>query len=136
MTKIAATFNSANNRQYNGTNYGNGKETVTHKSVLAVVNGEIRELIVYRAYMGRSRSASQVYATIWIHDGAAGIHCSGSGSAGGYGYNKESAAAYEAARDAGFSFDRCLSGTGQIDQMLAAMAAALGYENVAIFGHG
>lgn len=136
MANILATFNSASNGEYNGKNYANEKETVTHKSVLAVVDGEIRELITYRAYMGRSKSASQVYATIWITDGAHGIYCSGSGQAGGYGYHKESAAAADAANSAGFTFNHSLGGTGQIDQMLEAMARALGYEKVSVFGHG
>lgn len=119
---------------YAGTNYGNSKETVTHKSVLTIVDGEIKEVVTYRAYMGRSKSASQVYATIWIH--SPGVHRSGSGQAGGYGYHKESAAAYYAAISCGFTFNYALGGTGQIDQMLEAMALALGYEKVAIFGHG
>jgi hypothetical protein len=136
MNNIIATFNAAHNGEHKGTNYANGRETVTHKNVLAVVDGEIREIIVYRAYMGRSRSASRVYATIWVHDGANSIYCSGSGQAGGYGYHKESAAAAEAAQAVGFTFDQYLHGTGQIDEMLTAMAKALGYEKTSIFGHG
>ena len=119
---------------YKGRNYGGEKETVTHKSVICVVGDEIKEVITYRAYMGRSKGSSTVYATIWVHSGE--CHRSGSGSAGGHGYHKESAAAYEAAIACGFEFNRSLSGTGQIDQMLEAMAIALGHENPAIFGFG
>lgn len=144
MEKITATAPAANvgmsydekkaAGHYAGRNYGGEKETVTHKSVICIVDGKAVEPITYRAYMGRSKGVSTVYATIWVHPGE--CHRSGSGSAGGYGYHKESAAAYDAAISCGFTFSKCLSGTGQIDQMLAAMALALGYENPAIFGFG
>lgn len=144
MEKITATAPASNKGMtyddkkaaghYKGKNYGGEKETVTHKSVICIVDGKAIEPITYRAYMGRSKGAAVVYATIWAHSPE--CHRSGSGQAGGYGYHKESAAAYEAAMACGFSFDRSLHGTGQIDQMLEAMALALGYENPAIFGFG
>lgn len=83
----------------NGRNYGNEKELVGAYSVMGKINGELREVVVARAYMGRSRSASTVYASIWVH--GADIHAAGHGSAGGYGYHKESAAFAEAITSAG-----------------------------------
>lgn len=49
--------------------------------------------------MGRSRNASTVYASIWVH--ANGHYLAGHGNAGGYGYHKESAAFQDAITSAG-----------------------------------
>lgn len=82
----------------NGRNYSSEKELVGAYTVLGKINGEMREIVTARAYMGRSRSASTVYASIWVHVG----ECpSGHGSAGGYGYHKESAAFQDAISSAG-----------------------------------
>jgi hypothetical protein len=83
----------------NGRNYGGEKELICAYTVLGKIDGEMREVVTARAYMGRSRSASTVYASIWIH--ANGYHLAGHGSAGGYGYHKESAAFADAIRSAG-----------------------------------
>ena len=82
----------------NGYNYSRDKELAHAYSVLAKINGEMREIVTARAYVGRSRNASTVYASIWVHIG----DCpSGKGSAGGGGYHKESAAFADAIRSAG-----------------------------------
>ena len=47
----------------------------------------------------RSSAASVVYASIWVHGKA--VYCAGYGSAGGYGYHKESAAFQDAISNAG-----------------------------------
>lgn len=85
----------------NARNYGNEKETVSNFIVLGKINGETREVVNARCYMGRSRSASTVYASIWVHGN--GIYTSGKGTAGGYGYHKESAAISDAISDAGIT---------------------------------
>jgi len=51
----------------NATNYGNNKETVSKFVVLGKLNGEMREVVDCRVYMGRSASASTVYASLWVH---------------------------------------------------------------------
>lgn len=112
-----------------------------------VVNhkGELRNAIIIRLYMGRSRSASVVHASVWIHC-ADGSHMSGRGSAGGYGYCKQSSAIGEALRAAGvhmfgspygrysgeavdmkerFWMDG--TGTSAMDEILGAVARAAGY---------
>lgn len=80
----------------NAVNHSREKEIVGAYSVLGKINGEMREILTARAYMGRSRSASTVYASIWVHGLTADTCTSGKGSAGGYGYHKESAAFAEA----------------------------------------
>ena len=82
----------------NGKNHAVEKELVSAYSVIGKINGELREVVVARAYMGRSRNASTVYASIWVHGGD--IYCSGHGRAGGHGYHKESAAFDSAIRSA------------------------------------
>lgn len=82
----------------NARNYGNEKETVSKFVVLGKVNGETREIVDARCYMGRSRNSSTVYAALWVH--GAGVYTSGRGQAGGYGYHKESAAIADAIRSA------------------------------------
>jgi hypothetical protein len=84
--------------QSNAYNYGRDKELVSAYSVVGTINGELREIVTARAYMGRSGSASVVYISLWVH-GA--IHASGKGSAGGYGYHKESQALADAIESAG-----------------------------------
>lgn len=74
----------------NAYNYSGQKEIVSKYVVIGKIRGEIREIVDARAYMGRSRSASTVYASIWVHGD--NIYTSGRGQAGGYGYHKESAA--------------------------------------------
>ena len=83
----------------NGTNYANNKEVVSTWTVVGKINGELRDVVTLRCYMGRSSSASVVYASIWV----SGRDCytAGSGSAGGGGYDKQSAAAQEAIARAG-----------------------------------
>lgn len=84
--------------QSNGRNYGGDKELISAYSVIGTIKGEQREVVTFRAYMGRSASASVVYGSLWVH-GA--FHCSGKGSAGGYGYHKKSAALQDAITSAG-----------------------------------
>jgi hypothetical protein len=83
----------------NGRNYGNEKELVDIFNVVGKVNGELRDVVCCRAYMGRSSSASVVYASIWVH--SPGVSTSGKGSAGGGGYHKVSAAIGDAISSAG-----------------------------------
>ena len=70
------------------------KETVSAYSLVVSHKGELKEAIVCRVYMGRSRQAREVYACIWVH--GIGTWASGKGSAGGYGYHKESQAIADA----------------------------------------
>ena len=85
----------------NGKNYSGEKEIVSAYSVMATVDGELREVVICRCYMGRSRSASTVYCSLWVH--GKGVYAAGHGSAGGYGYHKESAALAQAITSAGIT---------------------------------
>lgn len=89
---------------HNGKNLSGGKELVSAYSIVGMIEGEMREIVVARCYMGRSRSASTVYASIWVNGiwvNGEGFSVSGSGRANGYGYHKESTAIGEAISSAG-----------------------------------
>ena len=97
---IKAVF-TAENEPRNGWQYNN-KELVDQY----VVTDKKTEKVVVdcRVYMGKSRNASTVFASIWINgiNSQADLYVSGSGKAGGYGYCKASAAVESAIHSAGF----------------------------------
>lgn len=74
-------------------------------------------------------------AAIWINDSASDTHTSGTGSAGGYGYHRPSAAASEAIRNAGITLDKDISGVGEsaIEAAVKAIAEMLGYTDCPVF---
>ncbi len=113
----------------NAVNYGDKKELI---KTFNLITDELKEIITVRCYMGRSASASTVYASIWIN--APGYHSSGRGNAGGYGYHKESAAISAAIESAGITLDQSIEGVGNtaIEDALKAIAAALGFSDVLI----
>ena len=110
---------------YRGHNYGNEKEICSTFNVIVIQKGRMVEAVTCRIYMGRSRSASTVYATVWLHGKE--YHGSGTGQAGGYGYHKESAAVDTALAMAGVKLSRSVHGTGETQAALEATARALGY---------
>lgn len=83
----------------NARNYGDDKETIAERKIVARIGGKLRIVCDARFYMGRSSSASVVYCALWVHGKDKWF--SGKGSAGGYGYHKQSAALEEAIRSAG-----------------------------------
>lgn len=124
----------------NARNYYGEKELVGHYSVVAnSPNGPI-EIVTARAWMGRSRNASTVYASIWVKS-KSGDWTSGTGKAGGYGYHKESAAFQEAIDSAGIELfgdvygrektnkhaDISGVGTSAMHDAFLAIARAAGY---------
>lgn len=123
----------------NGKNHGGNKELVNAYSFVVNTAKGMREVITVRVYMGRSSTASTVYASVWIRGKQTCM--SGHGTAGGYGYHKESAAIGCALRNAGvelFEKDQgsawCsfyIDGTGSYyyEGIFKAIARALGYSD-------
>ena len=75
-------------------------------------------------------------AAIWVNDHTnSEINTSGTGSAGGYGYHRPSAAASEAIRNAGIELDQDISGCGDsaIEEAVKAIAEMLGYKDCPVF---
>lgn len=122
------------NPQQNGRNYGGEKEMTAAYIVIGIGASrlDVDEIATLRIYMGRSRNASRVYASLWVH--GKGVHCAGSGWAGGYGYHKPSAAAAAAFADAGICLDEGIAGRGDsaITSALHAVGIALGYDTVRV----
>ena len=115
--------------QSNAVNYGNKKELVNSWNVIVNSEDGLKNIITARCYMGRSASASTIYANLWVRD--AEHRTSGAGKAGGYGYHKQSAAIAEAIRSAGIELDKDIAGVGDsaIEEALEAIALSLGYES-------
>jgi hypothetical protein len=79
------------------------------------------------------------YACLWINDSDKNIHCNGSGSAGGYGYHRPSAAAAEALESAGIELSNPIGGRGDsaISEAMKALAVHFKYKTYLIFkAHG
>ena len=119
----------------NARNYWQEKELVNRLQVVAKVGDEYETPIDARFWMGRSRSASVVYCSIWVHGRINDYKdWSGRGTAGGGGYHKESAALDAAIRSAGIVMDSHFGGCGEgaMRHALTAIAVALGYEDFTI----
>ncbi len=111
------------------------KEQVAAYKVLAIWHNdakdslEIREPVTARLWMARAASASVCYATIWIggHANDTEVSLAGHGSAGGWGYHRNSAALQFAIESAGIKLDQRIDGVGDtaIEAALLAIARAV-----------
>jgi len=74
------------------------------------------------------------YACMWTHGPNAGDCRNGSGSAGGYGYDKTSSAAGEAIQRAGIDLSSPIAGRGDsaVREAIKAICSAMGHETVHI----
>lgn len=90
--------------------------------------------ITVKCWMGKSRTASVVYACIWV-DGDK-LYWSGKGQAGGWGYDKQSAAIDGAIQNAGIDLGYHFGGSGSsaVKTALEKMASALGYTTFFVLG--
>ena len=134
--KLTATLPTTSSDISRATNWSGKKELIDATSVVVFAQGELHEVCTARWYMGRSREASVVYCSLWVRRPAIrnatktgyikeGAWWSGSGQAGGYGYHKGSAALDGAIRLAGITLSRSISGTGECEPALMAIAQAM-----------
>lgn len=86
--------------------------------------GKFQSVISLRIYGTQAKN----YACLWVSNN--GMYANGSGSAGGYGYHRPSAAVQEAMDSAGIKLDRSIGGAGDsaIIGSLHAIAKYLGIE--------
>lgn len=91
---------------------------LTHKGA----DGRADTFIDARLYMARSQSASVVYCLLWINPHHGKKWARGYGKAGGYGYDKKSAAMGAAIESAGIVLSERIDGVGE-DAMRAALTA-------------
>lgn len=100
--------------------------------------GAAKTYVDCRLYMGRSASSSVVYCLIWTFGDS--LYGFGVGEAGGYGYDKQSAAVGSAIDDSGITLADesgsgvSISGVGEtaIREALRAIATALGASDHAL----
>ena len=116
---------------------------ISHNATTMIRNSPyvsyLQDIVDCRLYMGRSSTASTVYCNIWVHGlkfGGGTIHGAASGKAGGYGYDKKSAAVGSALDNLGINLYQddgikpvSINGVGDtaIREALLAVAVALGY---------
>ena len=96
--------------------------------LIAIYKGELVEVADLRNY---ATSATN-YACLWIHSKKNNFYTSGSGSAGGYGYHRESQASFEAFQSAGIEFNEFWGGSGDssINRALNLLGKKLGYRKL------
>lgn len=98
----------------NGRNHSGQKEEIQTYKLLAIKKGDIREIVTCRLWMSRSSNAHTVYGSIWVDDRANHRYYAGHGTAGGYGYHKQSAAVGSAISNAGIElYGDCYTGPGE-----------------------
>ena len=87
----------------------------------ALIDGVLREIVILRIYGTNAKN----YACLWYNN--TDEWGSGSGSAGGYGYHRPSAAAQEAFEKAGVTLSEDINGRGDsaIREAVEALAKAL-----------
>lgn len=93
-------------------------------TILAIVDGAIKELVKCRLYMSNSRNASRITAILWVQGNK---YACGRGHADGYGYHKQSAAVEAVINVAGFELSERIGGRGRqamIDGLKAVALAA------------
>jgi hypothetical protein len=112
----------------NARNMSCEKELVNRLISIAYIDGEFRQVVDARFYMGRSANSSKVYCSIWVS--YPDHWTSGHGTASGYGYHKESAALDSAIESAGIKLDARIDGVGDsaMREAIEAITRACGYD--------
>jgi len=120
----------------NARNLSDTKETTETRDLVVCIGGEIRTAMTARWYMGRSKSASVVYCSIWVHEPKNWSGWSGHGRAGGWGYCKVSQAFEGACDSAGIKLSRMVGGVGRsaVDEAMRAIVLAAGWDESAPWG--
>ena len=122
--KVVSIIGNASNAK----NLFPDKERIkTYTLVTQDAKGEYKTPVTVQVYMGRSSSASVVYASIWCSNRE--VYISGRGSAGGEGYDKASAAIGEAIESAGIELQYSIDGAGEsaVKDAVVAIARFLGF---------
>ena len=112
----------------NARNMGD-KETIKTMVLITCKSGEFKEPITVRWYMSRSGAGARpVYCSLWVH--CSPYHVSGRGKAGGYGYDKKSAAFQDACDSAGIELSQPVDGFGDsmVRDAMYSIGQALGFE--------
>lgn len=101
-------------------------------AIMAVMeNYTVKNPVTIRIYGTNSRN----YSAIWANGN--GIYKSGTGTAGGYGYHRPSAAAAEAIQNAGITLSEDINGRGDsaIREAAEAIARAIQPDAISYYTH-
>ena len=115
----------------NAKNYGDTKETIATRVLVVLDDDMLHKVVDARVYSARRGDGMRpMYAAIWVRT-RDGRMLSGSGSAGGCGYCKRSAAIGQAVTSAGvrLAIDIEGRGMGAVDDASHAIANAAGYSD-------
>jgi hypothetical protein len=137
---MKATYNATAKTKFTTSHRKEGKCFFSSMQVIDLAakpyNGTTAHAVIEARLYG---TGSKNYAALWVHLPQSkkypdGLHTSGTGSAGGYGYHRPSAALAEAIRNAGFTLDQDIGGRGEslMRESLLAIAAALGIKRPAL----
>jgi hypothetical protein len=130
---MKAKFNSERKTKYTSSHRKEVKVYFEEYAALVPSSnkGYTKAAVTLRLYL----TDSKAYCCIWIASGPKfDNYTQGSGSAGGYGYHRPSAAAGEAIRNAGFGLSEDINGRGDeaIREAVQAIARAVGYPRALI----
>lgn len=136
---MKAKFNPATKTNFTTSHRSEGKCSFKSITVISLSDkpwqdGAMPERITARIYGTGKRNT----ACLWVNSTSSkfpeGVHVSGSGKAGGYGYHRPSAALGEAIHNAGFALSESISGRGEsaMREALMAIAKALGVKRPAL----
>lgn len=106
------------------------KELISGFSLLGLRKNTTRDLVTIKFYTGRSRNSSIVYCNFWASDDRNTF--SGSGTAGGGGYHKASAALQEAINSSGIRLNTPIDGRGDssMREAIKAIGNFFGYRKL------
>ena len=115
----------------NGKNWGDCKEVVQVRNLIAFKDGQFHDLACVRWYMSRSNNANRVYCSIWLPTKLFGHYRAGNAHTSGYGFCKQSDAFERALNSAGVYPHEPVSGRGMstVDDCLLEMAKFAGFEH-------
>ena len=127
---MIATFNKLTNAPKFNINHRK-ENHFTQQYTAVVFNGQCAyDAVTLRIYATDAKS----YCCLWVHDNCSWVKCcrdsyyrNGSGSAGGYGYHRASAAAQEAINNAGIILSEDIAGRGDaaIEEAVRAIAVVM-----------
>lgn len=106
---------------HEGKRTGSCRKAALRRAILAIDPKTGRDVVEARIYW----PGNTAYACIWVH--GAGLYGHGGGKAGGYGYDKASAALQAACDDAGVTLAHNIAGVGEqaMRDAVAAIARAV-----------
>jgi len=110
--------------EHKGATVAHWKDGSFSQSYIALViddwGNTVHEVVNLRLYQTKTAA----YCRLFVNSADHGITATGSGKAGGYGYNRQSAAASEAISNAGFMLSETIDGQG--DKAVREAVKAIG----------